>query len=178
MATQARVTSTDALENFRASLIVFQAKARRAVNDVGDEVRRTRLWLQHDQRIHCEGECRRWTKALQQAEQELMSVRLTGGNETARLARQAAVNKAKRSLEEAEGKLRRVKAWTQNFDGRADPVVKRLEALRQYLETDLPKASSYLIKARDALEAYAMSPALETATVPAASPSAEPEGAP
>jgi hypothetical protein len=171
MAIQARVTSTDALESFRASLIVFQVKARKAVNDVGDEVRRTRLWLQHDQRTHCEGECRRWTKTLQQAEQELMSARLSTENETARMARQAAVNKTRRGLEEATNKLRRVKTWTQNFDGRTDPVLKRLEALRQYLETDLPKATSYLVNARNTLEAYSQAPGLEPGTPPVVAPS-------
>jgi len=176
MANQARVTSTDALETFRASLIVFQGKARRAINEVSDEVRRTRLWLQHDQRVHLESECRRCAKALEQAEQELLSVRLTGGNETARLARQAAVNKAKHAFDEAGNKLRRVKAWTQNFDGRADPVVKRLEGLRQYLETDLPKAMSYLVQARNILEAYASAPGPEPVSTPVSSPAPE-EGA-
>src|SRR5271170_2137284 len=106
MANQARVTSTDALESFRASLIVFLAKAHRCVDDVSDEVRRTRVWLQHDQRVHWEGEFRRRTKLLGQAEQELMSARLTNDNEGAMMLRQAAVSRARRALGEAEEKIR------------------------------------------------------------------------
>lgn len=73
MGNQARVTTTDAFESFRASLILFLGKARRSVDDAGDEVRRTRLWLQHDQILHWDGEIRRRTKTLDQAQQELRS---------------------------------------------------------------------------------------------------------
>jgi DNA repair ATPase RecN len=155
MAIQARVTSTDALESFRASLIVFLAKARRSIDDVSDDVRRTRQWLQHDQRILWEGEWRRRTKALQQAQQELASVRLAKHQEAAVMARQAAVSKAQRAVSEAEDKIRKVKSWSQNFDNRADPVVKRLESLRQLLDHDMPKAITYLATAQRTLEAYA-----------------------
>ena len=155
MANQARVTSTEALDTFRAHLIIFMNKANRAVDDVNDEVRRTRVWLQHDQRVLWESEFRKREKALAQAEQELMSVRLTGNHETAMIIRQQAVNKAKRALGEAGDKLRRVKAWNQNYDGLADPIVKRLESLRQFLGNDIPKGIAYLVNAQRALDAYA-----------------------
>ena len=169
MANQARVSSTEALELFRASLIVFLGKARRSVDDVGDEVRRTRQWLQHDQRLHWEGEVRRRTKALAAAQQELMSVRLGPRQESALLARQMAVNKAKHALSEAEDKIRKIKAWGQNFDHSADPIVKRLESIRELLNHDMPKAISYLVSVQRILEAYAESQAPPTgsASVPA-----------
>jgi len=162
MANQARVTSTEALDAFRASLIIFMNKANRAVDDVNDEVRRTRIWLQHDQRVLWESEFRKRTKVLDQAEQELMSVRLTGNHETAMIVRQQAVNKAKRALGEASDKLRRVKAWNQNYDGLADPIVKRLESLRQFLSNDIPKGIAYLVNAQRALDAYASAGAAPT----------------
>src|ERR1700722_5255165 len=103
MANQARVTSTDALESFRAILIFFLGKARRSIDDVSDDVRRTRQWLQHDQRVFWEGELRRRIKAQDQAQAELASARLGGSNqESALMARQAALNKAKRAVGEAE----------------------------------------------------------------------------
>ena len=175
MANQARVTSTDALESFRASLIVFLGKARRCVDDVSDDVRRTRQWLQHDQRLFWEGELRRRAKALEQTQQELMSVRLASHQESALMARHAAVNQAKRALGEAEDKLRKVKMWSQNFDNRADPVAKRLESLRELLNQDMPKAISYLANAQRTLEAYADAPAPATGAEPATSPPAETE---
>jgi hypothetical protein len=175
MANQARVTSTDALESFRASLIVFLGKARRSVDDVGDEVRRTRQWLQHDQRLLWEGELRRRTKALERAEQELMSVRLASHQESALMARQMAVNKAKGAVSEAGDKIRKVKTWSQNFDNRADPVVKRLESLRELLNQDMPKAVSYLVNLQRTLAAYADAQVPATGTDPAATTPAETE---
>jgi DNA repair ATPase RecN len=170
MANQARVSSTAALESLRASLIVFLGKARRSVDGVGDEVRRTRQWLQHDQRLLWEGERRRRIRLLEQAEQELASVRLSGDAETALLARRAAVNKAQRAVNEAEDKLRTLKAWNQNYDHHADPIVKRLESLRSVLDHDIPLAIAYLVNAQKTLEAYSDSstPPREAAPAPPA----------
>ena len=44
MATEAKVRSVDALESLRASLIIFGTRARRAIDQVGEEVSRTRQW--------------------------------------------------------------------------------------------------------------------------------------
>ena len=177
MSTQARVTSIDALETFRANLILFLNRSRRAMDEVGDEVRRTRVWLQIDCRMRWEAEIRRRSKLLDQAQQELMSSRLTGHQE-ALLLRQTAVHKAERALREAEGKLRRAKQWARDYDNVADPALKRLESLRSYLDLDMPKAISYLVNAQLTLEAY--SEGMAPSTTPASSsadPSAAPESA-
>ncbi len=178
MANQARVTSTDALESFRVSLIVFLTKAQRCVDDVGDEVRRTRAWLQHDQRVHWEGELRRRTKLLGQAEQELMSARMTGNNEAALLLRQRAVAKARREIEECEEKIGALKRWTRNYDTSVDPAAKKLESLRQFLTIEMPKAIAYLANAQKTLDAYAAAQAPSTETSPATTTPVEPQDQP
>jgi DNA repair ATPase RecN len=183
MAIQAKVTSTEALESFRASLVVFLAKARRSLDDAGDEVRQTRQWLQHDQRTHWEGELRRRAKVLDQAQQELLSVRLSAAvhQPSALMNRQMAVAKAQRDFAEVEGKLRRLKSWTQNYDASADPIQKRMDKLRQSLD-ELPKAISYLVSVQKTLEAYAESSGpsgvLPTETPPSSEPGDYPEPGP
>ncbi len=177
MGTQARVATTDAFESFRASLVVFLGKARRAVDDAGDEVRRTRGWLQHDQYIHWEGELRRRTKLLDQAQQELRSAQFTGNRDSALMQRQAAVTKAMQSVDEAGAKLRCVKKWNQSYDNNADPILKRLEGIRQYLEIDLPKAVAYLNSARETLERYSDSPPADSAAHTASSSGSTEEAA-
>jgi chromosome segregation ATPase len=172
MANQARITSTEALAAFRASIIVFLAKARRSLDDAGEDVRRTRQWLQHDQRAHWEGEQRRKTKQLEQAQQELMSVRLSSQQQSALMARQAAVTKIQRELAEIEGKLRKLKAWAQNYDTQAEPLAKRMDRLQGPL-SELPKAIAYLANIQKTLEDYAES--APPATAPATAPSSEPE---
>lgn len=171
MGNQAKVSSIDALDQFRASLVIFLTKARRSVSDANDEARTTRMWLQHDRVVHWENEIRKRSRVLDQAEQEFMSARLAKNNETALRIRKAAVEKAKRALDEAQTKLRRVKGWAQNFDSAADPILKRLEGMKQFIDEDLPKAIAYIVGLQRTLAAYTQgpppddsSPAPDTAT--------------
>ncbi len=153
MADQAKITSVDVLETFRASLIVFLTKARRSMDEVRDAVRRTRQWLEHDQKQHWESQLRLRRRALDQATQEFFSARLSEFTE--KTGRQRVMRKAKAAVEEAEEKLRATKQWNQNFDATADPLTKRLESLRQFLDEDMPKAVTYLSQAQRTLEDYA-----------------------
>ena len=72
MANEAKVRSLDALESWRSSLIVFMTKARRAVDQAGEEVRRARNWVQTEQRLHWETELRKRTRKLEQFQAELL----------------------------------------------------------------------------------------------------------
>jgi hypothetical protein len=165
MATQARVSSTEALETFRAALIVFVGKARRSVDDVGDDVRRTRQWLQFEQRARWESELRRRTKLLKQAQQELASVRFGGQHqESAAMARQVAVTRAKRAVDEAENKIKKVKGWGQNFEHATDPIYKRLGNIQHVLDQDLPRAITYLSSIQRTLADYAQTTVSTDAT--------------
>ena len=164
MTNQVRVTSIDALEALRSALIIFLTKARRSLDDARDDARRTRSWIQHDQRFHWEGQVRARQKKLDQTEQELLSAKLSGLRDNL-VFQQNAVRKAKAALVEAEGKLRTVKRWARDFDNAADPLVKRLEGLRQYLDFELPNAITYLVQAQRILEAYTEGPAPEAAAV-------------
>jgi hypothetical protein len=163
MAEQAKVTSIDALETFRASVILFLTTAHQHLDSVGDDVRRMRGWVQSDQRLHWEGELRRRRQKLELADQELFSAKLSALRDNIS-AQQNAVRKAKAAVAEAEEKMRNVKLWTRNFDHAADPLVKRLEGLRLLLDHDLPKAISFLLQAQKTLEGYSESaPAASTA---------------
>ena len=66
-----------------------------------------------------------------------------------------AVLKARRSLDEAQAKLRKIAKWTRDFDNKVQPLVKELEHLRSLLGSDLPKAALHLAQVIKALEAYA-----------------------
>jgi len=170
MANQAKVTSIDALERFRANLIIFRTKARRALDTAIDECRRTGVWLQQDRRMHWEGEIRRRRKVLEQAEADLYSARLTGMQESAAVKR-AAVNKARHALEEAETRLKNVKRWNQRFGTEADQLLKRLEPLRQIVDHDMPDGISFLVEAQKSLQAYTDVRLADSA--PTASPASE-----
>ena len=154
MSDQAKVTSLDALERFRADLIIFITTAHRCVDEAGDEVRRTRQWLQGEQRTHWEGAARQRKRVLDQAEADLYSARLSGLKDRT-IVQEEAVRKAKRAMAEAEDKLRVLKKWNRDFDNNAGPLVKRLEGMRYFLDHDLPKALTFLVQAQKTLESYA-----------------------
>ncbi len=173
MAQQAHVTSLDALESFRASLIVFLGHAHRSVDEVGDEVRRMRGRLQNEWRTHWEQEISKRRRLLSQAEQDLLSAKLSSLRDNIS-AQQNAVRKAKEALAHAEKKLRKVKLWTRDFDTAVGPLVKRIDSLRNVLDYDLPKGLSFLLQAQRTLEDYAGTGASPTGVSSAPPESPEP----
>ena len=70
MPEHAQVTSVEAIESFRASLMVFLSKVRPTLEEVSDEVVRLQFWLQNDQRRHWEKELRQRGLKLEEARQE------------------------------------------------------------------------------------------------------------
>ncbi len=101
MATNAHVTSVEALGTFRSELIVFVTDALRALDEAVGEVNRTRQWIRHEQRTHWEGEIRRRQKKLDQALQDLLSVRMSSLRD-GDAAQTRMVTSARRALREAE----------------------------------------------------------------------------
>ena len=174
MTERAHITSVEALESFRAGLIVYLSKTRPVLEDACDDVFRTRVWLQNDQRLHWEHEVRRRAKKLEEAEQALFSARL-GNLREPTMAEHAAVQRTKRALAEAEEKLKRVKRWSIEFDHRAEPLVKQLEHLRTLLASDMPKAVAHLAQMIKLLDAYmGVSPSLSEPAPPSGTSDSKP----
>ena len=178
MPDRAHVTSVDALEAFRSSLIVYLSKARPTLEEVSSDVQRMRSWLEGEKRLYWESEFRRRSRALQEAQAALFSSRLSRMRE-ASAAEQMAVQRAKRALEEAEAKLRVVKQWNRVFDNRVDPLVKQMEKLHTVLANDMVQAVAFLTQAVQTLGAYAeVAPPPAAGPAPAGSKGAEPGGQP
>lgn len=154
MGDQAHVSSIDAIEMFRAELIAYLSKTRPVVEDACDEVSRTREWIANDRRVYWENQARRRGRVLEDAQQALFSAKLSNLREV-RTAEQMAVVKARRSLDEAHAKLRKINKWSRDFDHKVQPLVKELEHLRSLLASDLPKAAVHLAQVVKALDAYA-----------------------
>jgi hypothetical protein len=154
MPQRAQVTAIEALDEFRASLIVYLSKARPTLEEVSADVLRTRLWLENEQRTHWENEVRRRHKALEQAQAELFSARLSNLRKES-AAEVMAVHRARRLLDEANSKLLALKRWLREFDAAAQPLLKQMEKLHTVLANDMVKGIAYLTQAVDTLDAYA-----------------------
>jgi hypothetical protein len=89
MSQSAKITSIEALDAFKASLIVYLEKAGHILDEVNEDVVRTRIWLQADRQLHWKNLLRQRTKELAQAEQELLTARLSGLPEAIKIRRLA-----------------------------------------------------------------------------------------
>ena len=154
MADRAQVTSVEAVESFRAALIVFLTKARAVLEEACDEVLRTRQWVQNDQRRLWEHEMKVRARKLEEARAELFRAKLSQFQASTTL-QQMAVHRADRALREAEAKLAVLKKWDRELENRTDPLVKMLTQMHGFLITDMAQAVAYLAQVVKTLEAYA-----------------------
>ncbi len=153
MAEQAKVSSIDALESFRAELIQFVEKAKAALEDAEGEVRRVRTWLDTDRTNYWVAQMKQRVKQLEQAEAELYNATITRPDESHAFHKMAVV-KARRRIEEAEEKIRVLKQWRQQFDNRVTPLLRRLDPAFFMVGTHLPKGIHSLAESIKALQAY------------------------
>ena len=158
MPDQARISNLDAIEAFRSALIVFISKTRQALDTAQDAVKKTRAWLQTEQPAFWASQIRARQKRLDQANAELMSARMSEFVETP-AAQQMAVRKARAALEEAQTKMDRTKLWARDYDRTVDPLSRKLDSLRDFIDSDLVLAVAHLVELQKIIEAYNEAPA-------------------
>ena len=154
MPERARVTSLEVIESFRAKLIIYRDKAGRVLDEVNDDVTRTRLWLQSERPAHWQNQIRRLTHELEQRQQELFSAQLSGLRDSS-YVQQIAVQKARRAIRDAEEKLKTVKQWHRQYDQRVEPLGRQVEKLRHTLGHGLGQAVAWLNEMTKTLSDYA-----------------------
>jgi hypothetical protein len=154
MAEQAKVTSVEAIEAFRASLIVYLSKARPTLEEVTTEVLRTRQWLETDQRRFWEKELKNRQKKLERAQAELFGAMMSKLEE-ASAGQHMAVRHAQEAVREAEHKLGLLKRWNRELENRSEPLVKQVDQLHGFFTSDLTRAIAQLAQIIKSLEAYA-----------------------
>lgn len=149
----AKVRSVETLEYFRSSLINFLTKSRQALGHAEDGVKRGRYWVEQEQHNHWMQEGKKRSRKLAQAQQELLTAKLSKWQDSLML-QEKAVRKYKAEMEEAEDKFRMTKKWAREFDRTFDPALKGLSQLRDFLEHDLVKGIASLDQSLKALAAY------------------------
>ena len=169
MTGQAQITSVEAIESFRGKLIVFLSQARSVLDEAANELSRTRLWLQNDQRDLWAGELRLRNRKLEEAKQELFNARLSQFQDSTTFQIMA-MQRAQRAVQEAEEHLLSLKKWDRELENRAAPLMKQTEQLQGFLGTDMTQAVAYLDQALKALEAYRMAAAPRTKNSAAIAP--------
>jgi hypothetical protein len=154
MPTTARVTSIHAMTRFHGALRGFSSKARICVDDVSDDVRKVRQWLEHDRLPHWQHQIRERHKKLDAARQEFFTAQLSGVGADTHL-QQAELNRAQRAVAEAERKLTVTRKWIREFDTVVGPVKRQLDKMDAIIIGLLPRAGARMNEMIKALESYA-----------------------
>ena len=165
MAERAQVSSVEAVESFRADLIVFQAKIRVVLEEACDAVLRAKVWVQTVRRRYWIAEARRRGRTLENARADLSNARLSQFQESTTLPLMM-VQRAERSDREAKAKMAILKKWDRDLENRTDPLLKQVTQLQWFMAKDMGHAVAYLAKAVRTLEAYADVAQLGTSTSP------------
>ena len=129
MPDRANVSSLEAMETFRARLIVYREKAGRVLDEIHDEVIRTRVWLEKDCPARWNAELKRLNRELEQRQQELFSAQISNLQD-ASAVQHMAVQKARRAIREVEAKLLTVRNWNRQYDHRVEPPARQAETIR------------------------------------------------
>ncbi len=154
MPEKAQITSVEAIESFRAQLIVFLGQARPVLEEAGNEMSRTRLWLQNEQRMFWEIDLRRRERRLEEAKQELFNAKVSSLPTGTAALLQMTMQRAQRAVHEAEAKLKLLKRWDTELDNRAAPLMKQIGQLHGFLAMDMTRAVAYLDQILRTLDAY------------------------
>lgn len=153
MSNRAKITSVEAIESFRNSLIIFLSKARPSLEEVSTDVARTRMWVENEQRLHWEHEMKRRKKNLDEAQNAFFSAQMSHLRQPT-VAERLAVSKAKIAFEEAEVKLRTIKRWNRELGSQLEPLARQMEHLHTVLSGELPNGIAYLSKQIETLRDY------------------------
>jgi chromosome segregation ATPase len=150
---EANVTNIEALERFRSSLVLFLERAGFVLDEVSEEVKRTRIWLQTEQAMKLGHEMKRRQRELEQLEQEMFTARLSDLAQK-KTGMQMQINKKRREILELEGKIRAVKGWLRNFDSVVETEARKAEKLRQQIDIEMARAVTSLTDSVKQLRAY------------------------
>lgn len=153
MPQQAQVTSLEAIEAFRAQLVVYVGAMRPVLDEITSEVLRTRSWLADDRLRYWQQEMRARSRRLEDAKQELFTASLSKMGEATSF-QQMAVQRAQRDVRAVEEKMVVLKKWDRELDNKTAPLVKQMEQLHGFLSVEMERAVAYLDQAITALHAY------------------------
>ncbi|HEV2947934.1 MAG TPA: hypothetical protein VGX70_11185, partial [Gemmataceae bacterium] len=113
MASSARVTSVQAIADFRAALLTFCQEAKEVLASIDMENRRMTDWVERDRLSYWQREIRNRQENVAQAKADLFRKQITriSGQNPDFIEERDALRLATYRLEEAEGKVQLCRKW-------------------------------------------------------------------
>ena len=158
MGQEARVSSIPVLKQLRASLGTFAKMASTALEEASTGIQRTCQWLREDQyrfwKTQVQVRTEQFTRAKRALKQRQVFDRTLAGTPSSCVDEKKALKVAEARLREAEHKLSRVKAWSQQIEREWSDYRGATQKLVNAIEVEIPNARARLDKMIDSLEAY------------------------
>jgi hypothetical protein len=158
MSQEARISSVLVLQELRASLATFASAASRALEEASADIQRTHLWLVEDRyrywRTQVQVRSERFARASIALKQKEVFDRTLAGTPTSCVDERKALKVTQGQLREAEHKLGRVRAWSQQIEKELSNYRGAVDRLVRAIEVDIPNARAKLDKMINSLEAY------------------------
>ncbi|HLJ95349.1 MAG TPA: hypothetical protein VKU02_19380 [Gemmataceae bacterium] len=155
MGPSARVTSIEALKEFRGSLSRFGHDAKEAVCATELEIQRILDWIEA-QLKHWQREVRDRQEDVARAKAELIQRQYSksSGYGSGTTDQEIALQKAIRRLQEAEAKVEKTRQWQHLLPRAVAEYEGPARQLMGMLDADLPRGIAILDQKIDALDAY------------------------
>ena len=151
----ARVSSINALKDFKRALGSFATVINTAIGEAQSDLQRTTWWVQQDRLTHWQVQKRKRTTQLAQAKSELFRAQVASPDQrvSATLERKA-VDQAQQRLDEAETKLANIKRWSRLLEREIILYKGHCQQLARAIDGEVPAALLRLDKMVGALEKY------------------------
>ncbi|MCA9184027.1 MAG: hypothetical protein R3E01_33870 [Pirellulaceae bacterium] len=157
MTGSARVTSIDAIRQFRQDLVRYEESTRKIVDTLLHELRRAIDWVESDRTTYWPAQVRGAERAVVAARNALERCRLVaqGSQRQTCLVEQKEVERAVRRQRLSEQKVKDVSRWRYQINRHGEEFQGKLSQLTHYLDNDVQKAIAALDRIVAALERYA-----------------------
>jgi hypothetical protein len=153
----AKVTSLEALRNFKVALVRFAAEVESALMTLELEARRPVEWVEGDRARYWPQQIRKASDRVSEARLALdrCQVRISSEDEKSCYDERKALEKAKHRLQLAEEKTQAVRQWRYEMHKAAEDFHVQIAKMKHYLESDLLKGVAMLERMATALDRYA-----------------------
>src|SRR5262245_28381988 len=156
MAETARVTSLDAVKEFRETLVIFCENVRAGLCANEMESRHILDWLLSQQPAYWSRQLRERQEEMAQAQTDLHQVKLrrAQGARVDDIEQKKALERAKERVEEAEEKLVKVKRWGRLVQQSIDEYQTRARQLADRVEGNPPRSVVFIDRVIASIESY------------------------
>jgi len=174
MSKSAKVTSIDAIADFKVVVHKFADELRDAVTTLQLESARAMDWIENDRATYWPHETKRAGERLNEARNNLERARTSSRPDDARPCYQEKkeVAMAERRMRYCEDQIAVVRAWRRKLQHEIEEFQGKMGRLHQIVDVDVDRAIAALVRILRALDRYA-----ERAGPPKAAESAQPTSA-